>query len=450
LFHVLKKLIGGMKMKKWNLAKILATVLALVMLFTLTACGGGGKAKDTPAPPQKPTEAPPAQETPEETPEEELKTDTLKIGALLHQTGWFATVDMNNYYEFNAMVAYINEELGGWKVGDTVYKLEAVHADGQSDPEALRNAAISLVDAGVKFTVVTNDFWVIACQDVFEEAGVLQSCAYPVYVPGYFSPDNPMTFTASNGVVGDYAAAFPFIAEYYPQVKTVIFCNDDNGTNETIFNMMRDIAAQYDIEVLENYIMYAGDTTDFSSVALQIVQSGADCFMGNGSPDAYGAILKEVRALGSDQVCACIQGKPAKVLMEYAGPDACYNAFTVAASTAEVDRVMNNDVFNGVVDKVREMYGAETTASFDGAACNNLYVILQAIQKAGSIDAEVVAKTWENMGTVETIYGTGKLGGEKTYGIANHVVAHPKPISVIDPEAEGGWYFWGWVPVEIP
>ena len=437
-------------MRKWNLAKILAALLVLVMLFTLTACGGSGD-KETPPQEEKPTDAPPVEEAPDETDEGgEAKTETLKIGALLHQTGWFATVDMNNYYEFNAMVAYINEELGGWKVGDTTYMLEAVHADGQSDPEALRTAAISLADAGVDFVVTTNDFWVIACQDVFEEAGVLQSCAYPVYVPGYFSPDNPLTFTASNGVVGDYIAAFPFIAEHYPQVKTVIFCNDDNGTNEVIFNMMREIAAGYGIEVLKDYIMYAGDTTDFSSVALQIVESGADCFMGNGSPDAYGAILKEVRALGSDQVCACVQGKPATVLMEYAGPDACYNAFTVAASTAEVDRVMNNEIFNGVVDKVRELYGDETAASFDGAACNNLYVILQAIQKAGSIDPEKVAETWESMGTVDTIFGTGKLGGEETYGIANHAVAHPKPISVIDPEAEGGWYFWGWVPVEIP
>ena len=54
----------------------------------------------------------------------------------------------------------------------------------------------------------------------------------------------------------------------------------------------------------------------------QLVDSGADAFLGNGSPDAYGALLKAVRALGSDMVCACAQGKTATTLMEYAGEEA--------------------------------------------------------------------------------------------------------------------------------
>jgi hypothetical protein len=172
--------------------------------------------------------------------------------------------------------------------------------------------------------------------------------------------------------------------------------------------------------------------------------------MGNGSPEAFGALLKEVRALGSDAVMACIQGKPAAMLMEYAPADALYNGFTLGASTRASDLNMNPEMLNKVVEKVRELYGDETAATFDGAACNNLYVMLQCMQIANSVDPKEVAKAWENLTTIDTIYGEGTAGGLETYGIANHAVGHPKLVSVIDPEAEDGWKFWGWIDVAIP
>jgi branched-chain amino acid transport system substrate-binding protein len=380
----------------------------------------------------------------------EAVTETLKIGLLVHQTDWFAGVDMPNFYEFNAMVAYVNDELGGWKVGDTTYALEAVNMDGRSDPEALRAGAIALVDAGVDFVVETNDFWVVANESVFEEAGVLHASAYCTYVPGYLGEENPMAFTASDGSIGDYAAGFEVLNKVYPEVKSVVCVENDNGVNELLFERMRSYGSQYGIDVLDDYIMYAGDTTDYSAVALQIVNSGADCFMGNGVPEAYGALLKEVRALGSDAVMACIQGKPVTMLMEYAPADALYNGFTLGASTRASDLNMNPDLLNKVVEKVRELYGDEVAATFDGAACNNLYVMLQCMSIANSVDPKEVAKAWENLTTVDTLYGTGTAGGLETYGIANHAIGHPKPVSVIDPEAEDGWKFWGWIDVAIP
>lgn len=432
--------------------KSLALLLVLVFCFTLASCGAGNTGASPASSPAPASSAPASSAAPEsEAPAtQELKTGTLKIGLLIHTTNWFAAIDMPNYYEFNAMVDYVNNVLGGWQIGDTLYQIEAVNVDGQSDNEALRAGAISLVDAGVDFVVETNDFWVMSCEDIFEEAGVLHSCAYPVYVPGYMGPDNPMAFTASNGAVGDYASAFNVLHEAYPDVKTVIFANDDNGINELLFGLMKTYGAQYGITVLDEFIKYPGDTTDYSAVALQIVQSGADCFMGQGSPAAYGAILKEVRAQGSDAVCACVQGKPATMLMEYAGADASSNAFTLGPSTREEDKSKNTDIFNAVVEQVRKLYGDDAAKSFDGAACNNLYVMLQAMQKAGSVDPKEVKTAWENMGTVNTIYGPGTTGGETTYGIANHAIGSPRSVSIIDPTAKDGWSFWGWIDVKIP
>jgi branched-chain amino acid transport system substrate-binding protein len=416
--------------------RIWFVLLTAMLVVGMAACGGKPASEEA--------------ATDESAVNESAATDVLKIGLLVHQTDWFAGVDMPNFYEFNAMVAYVNDELGGWKIGDTTYTLEAVNMDGRSDPEALRAGAIALVDAGVKFVVETNDFWVVANESVFEDAGVLHSSAYCTYVPEYISEENPMAFTASDGSIGDYAAAFEVLSKFYPDVKSVVCAENDNGINEELFEFTKRYGAQHGIEVLDDFIMYAGDTTDYSATALQIVNSGADCFLGNGTPEAYGALLKEVRALGSDAVMACIQGKPVTMLMEYAPAEALYNGFTLGASTRASDLDMNPELLNAVVEKVRELYGDEIAATFDGAACNNLYVMLQCMQIAGSTDPKEVASAWENLTTVDTLYGVGTAGGLETYGVANHVIGHPKPVSLIDPEAEDGWSFRGWIDVKIP
>ena len=295
----------------------------------------------------------------------------------------------------------------------------------------------------------TNDFWVNSVADVFEEEGIMHVSAYCVLAPDYITENNAMAFTGSNGSAGDYKTAFAALAEYFPEVKTVVMCENDNGNIDVTYPLIQSYAAEYGIEVVDK-IIFPGDTTDYSTVAMQVVESGADCFFGSGAPDAYGAILKAVRALGSDMVCACVQGKPATTLMEYAGEEASNNALILGASTREADRDQNTEIFNALVDKVAELYGEENAANVDGAAANCLYILLQLMQQCGSVDPADVAAAWEAGGQVETIYGTGTIGGTETYGVANHAVGSPRAVSIIDPEAEGGWYFADWIETIIP
>ena len=205
--------------------KALSLVLALAMVFALCACTATPdadtlaklddlakrvealEAQVKGAAPAEEAEEAPAEEA-EEAPAEDLKTGTLPIGLMIHTSDWFAAVDAPNYYEFHAMVDYINEDLGGWQIGDTLYQIEAVDQDGQSSGDQLRVCAQALVDQGVNFVVETNDFWVLACEDIFEDAGVLHASAYVTYTPGYFGENSPMAFTASNGSAGDYATGF--------------------------------------------------------------------------------------------------------------------------------------------------------------------------------------------------------------------------------------------------
>lgn len=443
--------------------KALALILALAMVFALSACTASLDEEtlariDSISDRLDAIEAQLAGDTAEETEEETepaeeavevTNHETLPIGLMVNTTGWFAGVDTPNFNEFNAMVEYINRN-GGWTVGDTNYTLEPVCVDGQSDYPALRTAAMSLVDAGVSFVVETNDFWVNSCADVFEEEGIMHASAYCVGSnTNYLIEDNALAFTGSNGSLGDMQACFAIFKEYYPDVHTVAYCNDDNGSTDETYEELVKMAEENGFEMVGS-VIYPGETTDYTSYAQQLVDTGADAFMGNGSPDAYGAVLKAVRALGDDMVMGCVQGKPVAMVMEYAGADASYNGFTIGASTRESDAERNTDVFNGLVEVVGELYGEDAVSTFDGAAANTLYIMLQMMQKAGSIDPEEVAAAWTAGGDVETIYGHATVGGTETYGVENHAVGHPRPVSIMDPEAEDGWEFMGWIEVELP
>lgn len=455
--------------------KLLAIVLSALMLLSLAACGSSADTAKMDEILSKldsiqtqldslstGTAAEPAEETATEetgTAEESALVgadlseipegaETLKIGLMVHTTGWFAGIDTPNFNEFNAMVDYVNRN-GGWEVNGTNYYIEPVFVDGQSDYPALRTAAMSLVDAGVDFVVETNDFWVDTCADVFEEEGIMHASAYCIGVPDYIIPENPLAFTGTDGATGDLRACLAILQKYYPDVKTVAFANDDNGGTDATYAQLESFAPEFGLEMV-GQVIYPGETTDYTAYAQQIVDTGADAFVGNGSPDAYGALLKAIRALGSDMVMACAQGKPVTMVMEYAGADASYNGFTIGASTRASDADRNTDIFNDLVAIVREKYGDDAAGTFDGAAANTLYIMLQMMQRANSVAPADVAAAWEEGGAVDSLYGPATIGGTETYGVENHAVAHPRPVAMMDPDGEDGWVFADWIDVSVP
>ncbi len=69
-----------------------------------------------------------------------------------------------------------------------------------------------------------------------------------------------------------------------------------------------------------------------------------------------------------------------------------------------------------------------------------IYVLVQAIEKAQSLDPTVIKGSWEKMKAIDTVYGPGRMGGLKTYGI-NHTVCHPCPIQALQ-DGQVKWVKW--------
>lgn len=392
--------------------KLLAVLLAMAMVLALAACGGAA-ASAAPAE-SAPAEAAPAEAAP-------AGDNVLKVGALLNTTGWFAAIDYNNQIELETLCNYYNEQ-GGVEIGGTKYQIELVIEDGGSDAEGIRSAAQRLVDAGVTYVIETNDFWVEGAIDIFEQAGIMNLMAQNNMNHGVMNADTQYSYTMSNACTSQYYAAVKVIKDAYPDVKKVVYACDDNGVNAEQAALIKQACEDNGLEYVDSPVIYDGESTDFSSVALKIVSSGADAFVGNGTPDNIASVLKEVRASGSDMVCGAVISLSPAVLIGGSQITDLSNAFTFASDIATPER--NTEMFNTLYNKFVADYGEDNAVSWNGAMLDNLYTLFEVMKGAGSVDVETVRSYYETMDTVETLFGTGVKGGQETFG-NDHAISHP-------------------------
>ena len=396
--------------------KLLALLLAAAMTLSLAACGadsGSGTASDK-ASASAMDSAPAEQQT-------ASGDNVLKIGALLNTTGWFASVDYNNQIEMQTLCDYYNEQ-GGIDIGGTKYTLQLVVEDGGSDAEGIRSAAQRLVDADIKYVMETNDFWVEGAIDIFENAGVMNVMAQNNMNHSVMNADTKYSFTFSNACTSQYYTAIEVLKDQYPDVKKVVYACDDNGVNDEQAALVKAGCDKCGLEYVDSPVIYDGESTDFSSIALKIISSGADCFIGNGTPDNIASLIKEVRAAGSDMVCAAVITMGPGVLIGGSGLNNLSGAFTFGTDISDTSR--NTDTFNAIYKKFVDKYGEETASAWNGAGLDNLYTLLQILQGAGTTDVEEVLKYYGTINTVETLFGTGVKGGQETFG-NDHAISHP-------------------------
>lgn len=255
-----------MKMTK----KLLALLLAAAMILGLAACGSGsGSAASTPpAESAKDSAAAPATNG-------AADGNVLKIGALLNTTGWFASVDYNNQIEMQTLCDYINEQ-GGIDIGGTKYQLELVVEDGGSDAEGIRSAAQRLVDAGVKYVMETNDFWVESAIDIFENAGVMNVMAQNNMNHSVMNAETKYSYTFSNACTSQYYTAIEVLKDQYPEVKKVVYACDDNGVNDEQAALVKAGCEKFGLEYVDSPVIYDGLNHRF------LLHCTEDCFFWRG------------------------------------------------------------------------------------------------------------------------------------------------------------------------
>ena len=340
--------------------KYLALVLAVLMVFSLCACGGDGGSGDE---------------------------KVIKIGVYEPQTG---ANGAGGKQEILGM-QYANEKCPTVEIGGETYKVELVYADNESANEKAVSAATELIAEGVSVVLGSYGSGVsIAASDTFKEAGVPAigvTCTNPQVTEGnehYFRICflDPFQGTVHANFAKDELKA------------TKVYCLGELGNDydQGLINYFKEAAEKLDIEVTTE--SFPKDNSDFTSYLNNAKKAGAQAIFAPCSIQYAQLIVEQAAAqginiplLGSDTwdnntIVGATKGKDVKIYVstfyqEGANPD----------FEKGIKEWINGDAKNLENNGGNDMLAAVTVMGYDA-----YMVALEAIKAAGSTSpADIMA-----------------------------------------------------------
>jgi branched-chain amino acid transport system substrate-binding protein len=227
-----------------------------------------------------------------------------------------------------------------------------------------------------------------------------------------------------NGTLEGIDNMLTYVAQAHPEIKTItVALTEDTvaGIQPSFFKM----AKERRISVLGDIVGYAPDTIDYTPVVKKLIARNPDaiCLI-NGWPSVMGSLLKIARQSGFQKLIFMTNYQPPEDMVSVAGKE-------VSSLFLQHGLLWDDPKNQPVVREIQEMIQSKykhkniyyTSLGFD-----NLWMLLQAIEAAQSLDPTVVKEKWEKMDfNMKSVWGKASIGGLKTYGI-KHTMTHPIPV----------------------
>jgi len=347
--------------------------------------------------------------------------NTLKIGAIWGLSGPGSHLQVIQRDAAVLATEWINSK-GGIKVRGKSYKIELVVEDNKNTAEGSASAATKLVHRDkIRFiTGMIVPFQFEAVQAVTEPEKVILStgkCSQLV-------PRNTYTFSSTHAYAAPIPGLYDFLLEKYPSVKTVGFtAHDEPGALATL-KVARQVAERKSLKLFDTALTQFG-TRDYYSTWARLLKDQPDAVdIGISFPDVSAAAARHGRELGFKGPILTPGTGDASVFVNLVGKD-----WSVDFIWAGFD--MHAPDTPAMVKDIMRLWEDRYKKPLDHGALvgwSSIWALAQAIEKAQSLDTTEVVKTWENMESIETPWGTGTMGGARTFGI-NHMVLAPYAIS---------------------
>lgn len=327
--------------------------------------------------------------------------DEIKIGVNLELSGPVASYGSSQNDGLNLAVDEINAAGG---IDGKQIKLVTV--DNKSDAAESTNAAIKLTSQD-KVTAIIGP---ATSGNSVAQVQIANDSKTPMITP---SGTSPSVTVADDGSVNEFAFRTSFIDPFQGTVAANFAANElkvktaavyaDNGSDYA-----KGLAASFikDFEAAGGTILkeesYVGKDTDFRSTLTRIKGANPEFIFIPGYYEEVGLIVKQARELGITVPLMGADGWDSPTIVELAGADALNNTYIINHYSAEDP----DGVAKAFADKYNEKYGVAPN-SFNALAYDTVYLLKDAIERAGSTDGTKIKdalKATENLELVTGLY----------------------------------------------
>jgi branched-chain amino acid transport system substrate-binding protein len=349
----------------------------------------------------------------------------LKIGAIFPLSGKAAVWGQAAQKAITIVEKEINGR-GGLNAGGDKYKLEIIWEDDKFNAAAGRMAAEKLVNRdGVKFILGSQSSAVLlAIQPITEPKKIL--LLLNSFAKEVLAPDKPYSFRmvlTSNEIL---PAMYPWLIKTYPKVKTVAFIEPNDASGWSVEKDCKRNADQNHLKIVFSQF-YERGTSDFYPLLNKLILQNPDVIDMTGAPPGDQAlIVKQARELGYKGKTFSATTMDPPQFCKIAGAQ---NAEGHISNTHDLLGAFNTDAQKKYVDAYLALHGKP----FDPVTPKyTLYldILVQAIEKAGSVDPTKVKEIMEKTEEWNSIYGKAHFAGKDYYGIKHQIVT-PVYISEI-------------------
>ena len=352
------------------------------------------------------------------------EANTLKFGLISSATGPMAPA-FKSILDAARPAEDLFNQRGGITVKGQKYQIKILTEDDQSAPPGGIAAINKLIQDGVKFVympqfAVTN----MALAPIAEENKVLRIKGLGIGTEEV-GPKLKYSFYAA-AIAYNIPVCYDFLAKNYQKVKRVAIISPDDPGAKSVREATEKEIQKRGLEVVFEEAFKIG-SEDFYPILTRALATKPDAIDMVISIAPWSAgVINQSRELGFNGPIFAAILADTNILNAMLNPNYAHDVFHGGADVWSPKMMPIVKEYRVLVERqLKTPLNMDHTLLIEG-----IYPVLQAIEKAQTFDTDKVVTTFENMKSIDTIYGQARMGGMEIFGI-NHVVRRPIGISRI-------------------
>jgi branched-chain amino acid transport system substrate-binding protein len=351
-------------------------------------------------------------------------TGPAAAGGMAAKAGWEIAVDKYN-------------KAGGLKIGKDMYKIKLIVEDDAMSADQAATAATKLVKSDGATIIIGPliDNLKNVVYPIASKAGALMavvdgmnvSRALPYDANADVAADKPLYIRChwANNEIDPHV--FDYLQAHYPKVKKIAMCGVVEKAQEVSFAWLKGYLPQRGLQVVGALEQIAPDTSDYAPIVTRILAAKPDAiFIPISTPVMWGFVTKAARELGFKGPVFCTTHIDIGFQIMVAGKGNATDMFGTGTTLAD-EAGLTKPYKDAKADFLKIFPPKDLVSDAFLVGYNGLWVLLQTIEKAQSVDPQKILETYEKLtkkGDLQTLWGPAYVGGKKTLGV-NRTLCYP-------------------------